>query len=54
MRAVSAFSSSSRRKHGAHTRTPSISKPVAEYAVLNLDGLGFARSSLELKLSVEI
>jgi hypothetical protein len=38
----------------AHTRTPSMSKPLDEYALLNFDGLEVARSSLVLKLPDEI
>ena len=40
------------RTSRTRTKTPSISKPLAEYLLANLDGLGFARSSpLLLKTS---
>ena len=37
-----------------HTRTPSMSKPLDEYALLNFDGLEVVSSSLVLKLSSKI
>ena len=51
MYAVSAGCCSTVKLAVAHTRTPSMSKPLDEYALLNFDGLEVVSSSLVLKLS---